>query len=403
MTDVQLVLLKLLREIDQICEKEQIGYFLADHTAFYAYMKNGFTGKVYEANVLMTQEDALRFSKAVQKERRKDRALESLQTNKKMPGCYFRYTDENTLLMDLDTTYGYYQSYGIGVNIRILQPMPKSILRKKWQAALSVGWRTMHGGRKTRLMHKALGMGVGLMMGIFGEKRVAGWLWNLAMKPAKKIDPRRYRICDAIQGLGKWVPVEIFQEAAHEQLEGNYFRICSDPQEYLQRIYGKSWKTPRMGIPKESYKVYADSQLPYAYFLQAAKERHMLTKEFIRERKKFFLLDSRKGAPRKRDVVWTWNVLFRTADRFEMWCEYMPQKQELLELYEEGQYAQLHVKLMPYLNMLKQNYKRKLGLCFDKDIFDITMELLRYEGEEEYAQKLISLVPPSDYEEIHIA
>lgn len=129
----------------------------------------------------------------------------------------------------------------------------------------------------------------------------------------------------------------------------------------------------------------------------------MLTKEFIRERKKFFLLDSRKGAPRKRDVVWTWNVLFRTADRFEMWCEYMPQKQELLELYEQGQYAQLHVKLMPYLNMLQQNYKRKLGLCFDKDIFDITMELLRYEGEEEYAQKLISLVPPSDYEEIHIA
>ena len=53
--------------------------------------------------------------------------------------------------------------------------------------------------------------------------------------------------------------------------------------------------------------------------------------------------------------------------------------------------------------MLQQNYKRKLGLCFDKDIFDITMELLRYEGEEEYAQKLISLVPPSDYEEIHIA
>lgn len=403
MTDVQLVLLKLLREIDQICEKEQIDYFLADHTAFYAYMKNRFTSKVYEANVLMTQEDALKFCKVVQTLAPKNRTLESLKTNKKMPGCYFRYTDENTLLMDLDTTYGYYQSYGIGVNIRILQPMPKSALRKKWQAALSVGWRTMHGGRRTRLMHKLLGWGVGFLMGLFGEKQVAKWLWNLTMKPAKRINPKRYRICDAIQGMGKWVPVSIFRKAAHEELEGNYFRICTDPQMYLQRIYGSNWKAPRMGIPRESYKVYADSQLPYTYFLQAAKERGMLTDEFIWQRKKFFRLDSQKGAPRKRDVVWTWNVLFRTADRFEMWCEYMPQKQELLELYEQGQYAQLHVRLMPYLNMLKQNCKRGLGLCFDKDIFDMTMELLQYEGEGEYAQKLISLVPPSDYEEIRIA
>ena len=54
MTDVQQKLLTLLTELDAICQREGIPYYLCKETALAAYRNEGFFPSCYEAEFAMT-------------------------------------------------------------------------------------------------------------------------------------------------------------------------------------------------------------------------------------------------------------------------------------------------------------------------------------------------------------
>ena len=70
MTDVQQKLLTLLTDLDAVCQREGIHYYLCKETALGAYRNGEFLPSCCEANVAMTAADALRFVKAVKKEQK---------------------------------------------------------------------------------------------------------------------------------------------------------------------------------------------------------------------------------------------------------------------------------------------------------------------------------------------
>ena len=88
-----------------------------------------------------------------------------------------------------------------------------------------------------------------------------------------------------------------------------------------------------------------------------------------------------------------YNLVYRTEKRFAMYEKYMPIKKLLVKLHKEGRYEELNKLLKPYRSVLLSCYKKGLGLCFDKEIFDMTMDILRSEGRYQYVNKLYEMVP----------
>lgn len=95
-------------------------------------------------------------------------------------------------------------------------------------------------------------------------------------------------------------------------------------------------------------------------------------------------------------------IVDRTQRRFAMYEKYMPMKSTLVQLHQEERWEELNELLKPYRSALWACYKKKLGLCFDKDIFEMTMDILLREGSKTYVRKLRAMVPESHWEPLVI-
>lgn len=90
MTASQEQLLKLLKEIDEICRENGIEYFLDGGTALGAYRHNGFIPWDNDADIAMTEENYYRFREA----------------------CNLKYTDGSRVCWDAWTVPGYVSVFG---------------------------------------------------------------------------------------------------------------------------------------------------------------------------------------------------------------------------------------------------------------------------------------------------
>ena len=116
MNKKQKVILSLLQEIDEICQQNQIEYYLSPRLTLCAVEGKPFPQNPMFGIVLMKVADMERFRKAVDEDPRERRALESLKSHKWFSGLYLRYTNTDTLCLNMDNTRDY-AFPGIGVSI----------------------------------------------------------------------------------------------------------------------------------------------------------------------------------------------------------------------------------------------------------------------------------------------
>ena len=116
MNKKQKVILSLLQEIDEICRRNKIEYYLSPRLTLCAVEGHPFPQNPMFGVVLMKTADMERFRLAVDEDPREKRALESMKSHKWFSGFYLRYTNTDTLCLNLDNTRDY-AFPGIGVNI----------------------------------------------------------------------------------------------------------------------------------------------------------------------------------------------------------------------------------------------------------------------------------------------
>ena len=136
-----------------------------------------------------------------------------------------------------------------------------------------------------------------------------------------------------------------------------------------------------------------DTEIPYKDYLNEIKGTGMPLDKYIAERERY-IQKQNAGQAKVDTIKHYWDLLFRTGDRFELYEQYAPIRQELLEMRDEGRYDELRAALAPYREKLMKNYKLGLGLCFDPEIFDCMLEVLRREGSGALAAELKEMIPP---------
>ncbi|MFR7477437.1 MAG: phosphorylcholine transferase LicD [Acutalibacteraceae bacterium] len=125
MTDHQKFLLKLLQEIDDICQKYHITYYLGGGTTIGAVRHEGFVPWDDDADVLMTRNEWKKFVQAFQKEAPKNRALVSPETDPRFPNMFGRYIDTETTAIHQNQVLSD-DPAGVVLDILMLDPVPNA-------------------------------------------------------------------------------------------------------------------------------------------------------------------------------------------------------------------------------------------------------------------------------------
>ncbi len=388
MTDVQKKLFELLTDLDDICKRRHIDYYLCAETAHGAFVKKAFHEDCCEASVAMTPENARKFIAAVKAEKRADRIVDSMYSNKNYPDFTLRFGDPNTLMMRLP-----YKAVGpipcIGVTVHMIRCKPRrlgklyTLTKYFWKACLTPV--SVHSRAIVRVA-AAVCHGIKTVLGGTNVSRLLFKLWCSlfsANRKAKKISV----------GDGKFsFSADLLAEKEDLELEGGTFTTFGYIDEYFKAAYGSSFKDKTPKYTKASSSLLASVCVPYGKYLAYAQAQGLDFEKIARNKRKFDAQQKKVSAYNKV-IDKYYAIVDRTDKRFAMYEMYMPIKDQLLQLYREERFEELNELLHPYRSALWSCYKKGLGLCFDKEIFELTMDLLRREGSYTYARKLRAKVP----------
>lgn len=397
MTNYQQKLLDLLTDLDRICKREGIPYFVCSETALSAYTTGMFFPECCDLHVAMIPSDAQRFIAAVKKENRADRMTDSICSNKYYPNFTVRYCDPGTILMKLPHNEKSEMPY-LGVTIYIIRQKPKH-LRKLYKISEKF-WKccTYPASQCSRPVEK-IAVGTccvirGILGGThFGKLLFKAWAkyFTLNQKGEKfSIGGDKYRYMNYLRA-----------NTSELVLEGRSFHTFANVEEYLVKAYGKNYKTSQPKYMKPSDSTIVSATISYSRYLKEATARGV-DFDVIWQNKQDYDKHRKKVSEYNRKITKYYAIVDRTAKRYEMYEMYMPMKERLVTLHKQQQYDVLADLLETYLERLQEFSKKNLGLCFDKEIFDITMDLLVQRGEKNYANQLRALVPEQHWQDIVI-
>lgn len=395
MTDIQEKLLALLVDLDAICQREKIPYYLCQETALGAYKSGEFLPSCCQASVAMTTEDALRFIKAASKENRTDRVVDSMYSNKNYPDFTVRYGDTDTLMMTLPFNEASHVP-NIAVTIHMIRYKNKNTVRiyrytrTLWKACV-----------KPTVSVAGITRRVAVMVGHFGKNLLGGHLFSRNLFKLWVSIHRRNNNPHASICAGTYkFPVELLGGKNTVTLEGHTFPLFTDPVLYFEKEYGAKWETckPEYLVPSSS--LLASANVSYQEYIR--RSRAQVNYKAMQKKKVKLDLIQAKVSLYNYKINGYYAIVDRTQRRFAMYEKYMPMKEQLVQLHKEERWEELNELLKPYRSALWACYKKKLGLCFDKDIFEMTMDILLREGSKTYVRKLRAMVPDEHWKPVVI-
>lgn len=89
-----------------------------------------------------------------------------------------------------------------------------------------------------------------------------------------------------------------------------------------------------------------------------------------------------------------WLILKRAGYRAELYYYYKPKMQYIRVLYEQHDYMMLNICLKELKNKSLYFVKNNLGFSVTPELFEILIEILRFQGRDDDADKLIKLTIP---------
>lgn len=398
MTEIQEKLVELLDEINAICIDKNLMYSLSAEPALNAFRSHKFESDVTYLNIYMTLPDALILQEEIIKKNMNYPMIESLYTNDYFPNLIFRYCNKNTLYISLKGN-SEIKSLGIAVKIIILRRSSQKFSRKVI-TVLERGWMfncidyPSHSLTPKRKVIKNI-TGIFIKISRKGYKKI---LLNLIEKFEKNVDYEDELYTLPFRGKIKHFSKNTFDDLQLVLFEGKKYPIPIKIENIFKPIYGLRWKNTVFNKQEVNENTIIDPNLPFQYYLDYLKMNN-ISLEFHEDlmHYKNLKIDLMKY---NKIINRAWYYVLRTGARFSMWEKYFPQKEYIIDLYNQKKWEKLKKVLDDYDQVVQKNFKRKLVVCFDEEIFKIYIELLNHYEEFELAKKLVEMVPEKHFEKI---
>lgn len=369
--------LSLLKEIDKLCRKNKIDYYLSPQLTLCGVTGQPFPQDPLAGVVLMKVPDMERFRQAFETAQPHRRALESMKNNKRFPGFYLRYENLDTLCFNLDEGRNF-RSPGLGINIVPLRGIISSRKRHLWSRALEIGWRETCDGnsRKPGLKNLLCKIPVRLAS-LVGRARLGRHLYDKFQKGQAGTDAQEY-VLRLDKDTTYYYPAEIFEKTSRMLLEGEKFMVPDQKVWYLQKTYGANYEEVLAEEYKPNPAVMASALVSWEDFFEETGS----LKKLIRARRKQYLKDS-IGRRRQRYYNWCWNYAKLCASRRNLNAYYEEKKDYIRNLYKNGDYMRLEAIFRPYTRVMQRCLKEKDVYVADDEIIEIYMNVIEKTGNQE--------------------
>lgn len=372
--------LELLKEIDTICRKNKITYYLSPYLTLCAVTERPFPMNPASNDIYMKTGDMARFKNIFDEEPELRRALESMENNSRFPGFFLRYTDKDTLFYKLDE-YGKYKHPGLGINILPLQCEYGPKGKYLWNRMREEGWKRIYGKKGEWRNRRELGcIWMVRVLSLCGR----GWLAksifrDLLRQPQDGAKTYVLRYFD--QNL--YFPAHIFENPGEAMLGGESFMVPGNTDSYLTRAYGKNYRNKSMENYVPGSLVVCSTLIPCEEFLQQSKE----LKKFASVRKK---REKRRqfGMNYREYLAQCWDYAKFCGEKYTCALAYRKKLSYIRNLFKNEDYVELEKAFAGYTRMNDRCLKYEEAFETDPEVFDLYLKYLEKTGRILYMEKV---------------
>ena len=401
--------LQLLKEINEVCSEEKIPYFLSGEFALRLYREESIDDTLCDGTIMIFAKDADRLCREL-RAKKKQRIVESLETNKSFPGFYLRYMNPDTTMIYCRDDRVSYKTNSIGIDIELICGIHQGwkgkvfhLLKTTWCGRFQ--WpRRKPAGKKKRLLQGVAGVLLKIAGSSMGMKKLFSKWIELGTVESKKV---------AIAlNSGKTVrfPIELFSSVTMEVIDGTQFPVVKELGQFTRELYSKGSK------PKAYKDFICDPCVPWSQYRKRLDAQKINLKRVKKRQRAYQQWKETAYLPLFRKRSYYYNLIFCSGDRVAFWRKYGKDKLiTAYRLYSEGKYSKLRDEICDYLEKLRYYAKKGIGFCFDPELLKIGMKLLIMEDtkqtqtEKGYRQacekwmKLVRQIPYQHFDKIDCA
>lgn len=269
------ILLAYLLQVDQICKKYNIKYFLAGGTLLGAVRHNGFIPWDDDADVMMLREDYDKFLKVVQRELPPNVVLHTPQTDSQNHCVFTKLRINNTLFATKWTSKHLNVHNGIFFDVLCHDKTAKSPLSRKFHLQLTILARSLVFNkwydRRVDNGHRVQSAIVTVMKNIL-PMRFLEWFQNKCLTHYKNKDTDYL-----YDGMGRNVykgdfPKYYLDNVIEWDFEGYKFPIPKEYDKYLTYLYGNYNEMVPASARQTSHSILVMDLGEYAHFKNFPKE-----------------------------------------------------------------------------------------------------------------------------------
>ena len=364
----ELRMFELLDEIAELCSKNEAEYYLIGNELLYSYI--GKRAISCTGDICMTFRDYKKIEPELEKN--KGRIIESIKNNSDIPGIYYRYVDCNSLMIQPEF-HKVRKEHGIAVNIHILRKNnPDSVKLCDYENIME---RNIEGcsRRTSSSSHKHF---------TSQKKKDSFETWlNDHLNDAALTDISDRSILK-IPGAGTFeFEKGVWDKPGTIVINKKKYTTLASPEVLLSQWYGKNFAQRNYRSCFENFRIIADTEISYRELDDSYWERFNSDRDFWKRRSNFLNFYYDEWVDLNVELRNRQNQLYFQKSRFWLWKRYFFEKKKLRELLDAGRYDELKLLFMDMDDHVKMHIPYGQVPFFDKDVWDIYIEVLRQQGE----------------------
>ena len=393
MTKLQEYLIKLLKEIDEICVANDIDYYIFAGSMLGIERNEGILPWDDDIDLIMTKKNYDRFSALMEKDAPPNRVFETVENNKEYPLQFGRYVSTETSNITRSLAFGNNDS-GIWIDIMYAVPMPRTVRKikkiKNWFSCYCELENEIYVEHKNRYRGFFWRYRLGkILISLFGRETVIRYL-KKSFDCHSEEDCESYLLYHALNTDFKTYDKKYFEKPIRRTFGGIEVNVSPHNREFCRAGYGDSWMIVPEEQDQETHTVILDFEIPYRKYredyMARLKEPQVLAD--IKKTKDAQITSLHKEQKTMREKNLLKGVLF--ANRFEN--EIHAQGIDLT--LETCDYEKIGELYQDYMNLqFSKSYLNWDSFVPLKDalLYPILAKLVYYDGQYYRADKILSL------------
>lgn len=372
MKDHQIVLHRLLGELDKICRENGIKYCLIGRAALEACQLGEYAIDNPRVQVVMTLANCVVFSELIKQKNDPQRIVESWLNNPNFFGMHMRYCDTDTFYYEADHD-GSVQYPCMGIDIIPLAKFPTKPKKQAVFRAVKEGWcvggkNGWAGASPKRMLAYLFSRTLRLLM---GKKRLSRFAFLLESKSSGTLYFQEYS-------------TKQFKCIHRDVWEKGVCRISAGDQElpifkstllfgaHVERTIQDNPATGKVWDAKNTYAAYAD--------ILHNREFRRIHRKYLHECRHEKVDISARYYKSLTFVRRSRTLLDRADERIQLEKEFRELKPILMRLLAKEKDKEAYAVLEPYIRTTRKYLLQKHPFCIDPELYCIAMIVLKRTG-----------------------